>query len=144
MRRMRRGGCCGSTRRSPTTSRSPMRSTRPGSDGLSLVPPLHRPLGRGGSGRRGGSVVFLELRLTPLVAALVVGQAAVAWLQCWFFLVMLLFALFPSGRRQAQDAPHPGRYAPGGPLQWHFQGWFSWLQYTSRCALWYCKGWYCW
>ena len=21
-----------------------------------------------------------------------------------------------------------------GPLQWHFQGWFCWLQYTSRCV----------
>ena len=29
----------------------------------------------------------------------------------------------PKWRRQAQDAPHPGRYGPEGPLQWHLHGW---------------------
>ena len=36
-------------------------------------------------------------------------------------------------------APHPGPYGPEGPLQWHFQGWFSWFYCTSRCVVWYGK-----
>ena len=59
--------CSGSTRRSPTTSRSPMRSTMPGSDGLSPTPPLHLPLGRGGRGRRGGRGASRSLPLVPLL-----------------------------------------------------------------------------
>ena len=42
-----------------------MRSTRPGSDGLSPMPPLHLPLGRGRRGGRGGS---RSLPLVPLLA----------------------------------------------------------------------------
>ena len=62
-----REGCSGSTRRSPTTSRSPQRSARPGGDGFSPMTPLHLPLGRGGKGRRGGRGGSRSLPLVPLL-----------------------------------------------------------------------------
>ena len=38
--------------------------------------------------------------------------------------VMMHLSIVPFWRRQAQDAPHPGRYGPEGLLQWYLHGWF--------------------
>ena len=47
-----------------------------------------------------------------------------AYVLCWFYWWRCTSRYVPFWRRQAQDAPHPGRYGPEGLLQWHLHGWF--------------------
>ena len=58
-----------------------------------------------------------------------VADAPVVLVVCWLRCASSVFLLVVAGQVLL------GRYGPEGQLQWRVEGWYCWLQYTSRCFL---------